>query len=279
EPWRVAFVGEQAAAYEREGSRTGCARSRMAPGVESPLRFVGQGVERVEVEPLGVKRVAAVAKGDAVAPERCPQAAHEHCNLVGCACRRRIAPQRFGDVVDRDRPGSAEGKHLRERSRFARAYRRGRHSLDLERPEHTHSQPRHTAVIAAARETRAMPPRNAKIRERLLAYAGTFPETWEDTPWEEDLVVKVGKKIFVFFGAPADDGSLSVGMKLPESRDEALAYGFASPMGYGLGKSGWITSRFERGDSPPVDLLEEWIEESYRAVAPKKLVKLLDAPA
>jgi predicted DNA-binding protein (MmcQ/YjbR family) len=121
-----------------------------------------------------------------------------------------------------------------------------------------------------------MPSRNAKIHERLFAYAMSFPEAWEDEPWEGDLVAKVGKKIFVFFGAPGTDGSMGIGVKLPESKDEALAYGFAKPSGYGLGKWGWINAHFASGDSPPVDLLEEWIEESYRAIAPKKLVKQLD---
>ncbi len=123
-----------------------------------------------------------------------------------------------------------------------------------------------------------MPPRNVKIRDRLIAYALSFPESWEDRPWEEDLVVKVRQKIFVFFGDTPTDGSLGLGVKLPESRDEALNYGFAKPSGYGLGKSGWVNAHFDRGDTPPVDLLEEWIDESYRAVAPKTLVKLLDAP-
>jgi hypothetical protein len=37
--------------------------------------------------------------------------------------------------------------------------------------------------------------------------------------------------------------------------------------------------RFERGDVPDVDLLQAWIVESYRAVAPKKLVARLDGAA
>ena len=30
-------------------------------------------------------------------------------------------------------------------------------------------------------------------------------------------------------------------------------------------------------DAPPLELLLEWVEESYRAIAPKSLVKELDA--
>ncbi len=33
---------------------------------------------------------------------------------------------------------------------------------------------------------------------------------------------------------------------------------------------------FDAGDDLPMELLSSWINESYRAVAPKSLVKLLD---
>jgi hypothetical protein len=47
---------------------------------------------------------------------------------------------------------------------------------------------------------------------------------------------------------------------------------FTEPTGYGLGKSGWVSAKFPPGKKLPVDLLKEWIDESYRAQAPKKLV-------
>ena len=47
-------------------------------------------------------------------------------------------------------------------------------------------------------------------------------------------------------------------------------------MGYGLGKAGWVGLRVPPDEDPPMDLFLEWIEESYRAVAPKKLVAQLD---
>jgi hypothetical protein len=47
-----------------------------------------------------------------------------------------------------------------------------------------------------------------------------------------------------------------------------------------MGKYGWVTSHFEPGDSPPLAILCGWIDESYRAIAPKRLVAALDgAPA
>ena len=50
-----------------------------------------------------------------------------------------------------------------------------------------------------------------------------------------------------------------------------------SPTGYGLGKAGWVSAFFQDADDIPLPLLEGWIEESYRAVAPKTLVKALQS--
>lgn len=107
-----------------------------------------------------------------------------------------------------------------------------------------------------------------KDERALLKFALGYPEAWEDHPWGE-TVVKVGKKIFVFFGGEA--GTLRVGMKLPRSYGDALLAPFCQPTGYGLGKSGWVTASFGAGDRVPHDILRSWIDESYRAIAPKKL--------
>jgi predicted DNA-binding protein (MmcQ/YjbR family) len=71
------------------------------------------------------------------------------------------------------------------------------------------------------------------------------------------------------------DGALSLTVKLPISRDFAELFDFAAPAGYGLGKSGWISCRFQPDEEVDLDLLRRWLAESYRAVAPKKLGALL----
>jgi predicted DNA-binding protein (MmcQ/YjbR family) len=114
-----------------------------------------------------------------------------------------------------------------------------------------------------------------RAEKRLIKYALAFPEAWEDHPWGEN-VAKVGKKVFVFLGTPEQE-DMAVCTKLPDSGDFALTFPFTEPAGYGLGKAGWVLARFGPTDKVPVDMLEDWIDESYRAVAPKKLVKLLDA--
>ena len=72
-------------------------------------------------------------------------------------------------------------------------------------------------------------------------------------------------------------GRLSLTVKLPVSRDFASVFNFAKPAGYGLGRGGCITCRFEPGEAPDPDLLKRWIRESYCAVAPKKLAASVPA--
>jgi len=108
------------------------------------------------------------------------------------------------------------------------------------------------------------------LRELALRY----PETYEEFPWGH-RAIKVKKKAFLFMGG--EKGTLSLSLKLPLSGRIALIHGFASPTGYGLGKSGWVTARFQAKDEVPMALLRQWIDESYRAIAPAKLVDRLDA--
>jgi predicted DNA-binding protein (MmcQ/YjbR family) len=123
-----------------------------------------------------------------------------------------------------------------------------------------------------------MPPRRNSLEaaaKALRAHALSYPETHEEFPWGE-RVVKVRGKVFVFMGHPAP-GCFGMSVKLPRSGLAATALGFAQPTGYGLGKSGWVSARFDPGDEVPVDFLKEWIDESYRAIAPRRIVAHLDA--
>jgi predicted DNA-binding protein (MmcQ/YjbR family) len=106
----------------------------------------------------------------------------------------------------------------------------------------------------------------------LRKMALSLPEAYEEMPWGHHAI-KVKSKTFVFLAA--DDDTFSLSAKLPSSRDVALQLPFASPTEYGLGRSGWVTARFPRNAKLPIAILKLWIEESYRALAPKRLVAKL----
>lgn len=115
-----------------------------------------------------------------------------------------------------------------------------------------------------------------RIREQLRDHAVGLPGAYEDFPWGE-TVVKVHKKIFVFLGVEDNEKyPPGFGVKLRESHLQALAVEGAAPSGYGLGRAGWVSVPLT-GPLPPVEVLLDWIEESYRLVAPKRLVAELDA--
>ncbi len=101
----------------------------------------------------------------------------------------------------------------------------------------------------------------------LLAYCLAKPGTWQDEPWEGDVVVKVGAKIFAFFGS----ATTSVGVKCAASREAAdewlLRYpDDTSAMAY-IGRSGWNTLRI--GGAIPDDELIEAIDTSYATIVSK----------
>jgi predicted DNA-binding protein (MmcQ/YjbR family) len=119
-----------------------------------------------------------------------------------------------------------------------------------------------------------MPDSSPAVVDAIEEFARSLPEAWPDEPWG-DRVVKVRKKIFVFVSrADAERAALTV--KLPESGDHGLSYPDAMPTRYGLGKHGWVTIYVDTVPAAERDVLFDFVEESYRAVAPKTLVKRLD---
>jgi predicted DNA-binding protein (MmcQ/YjbR family) len=115
----------------------------------------------------------------------------------------------------------------------------------------------------------------AAVVSEVEQFALSLPEAWADSPWG-DRVVKVGKKIFVFLSRP-DSEPQGLTVKLPESHDHAMSYEGSILPGYGLGKHGWVTVYVEGVPAEERDVLLDFVEESYRAVATKTLIKQLDA--
>jgi hypothetical protein len=92
-------------------------------------------------------------------------------------------------------------------------------------------------------------------RDDLVAHCAALPGAWLDEPWDGDVVVKVGSKIFAFVGSPAPAeadpvAGGSVGVTCGRTREEADEWLHRYPddagaMAY-IGRFGWNTLRFRR---------------------------------
>ena len=120
------------------------------------------------------------------------------------------------------------------------------------------------------------PPDPRSLEGKLRAAALAYPDATEDFPWGE-RAIKVRGKAFLFLRGDPGTGGVSFSVKLPSSAAEALELPYVEPTHYGLGKHGWVTATVDGGRDTPLDLFRAWIDESFRAVAPKKVIAALDA--
>ena len=135
------------------------------------------------------------------------------------------------------------------------------------------------------------PGRAGRRWDAVRSFALSLPAAEEDRPWGEP-VVKVRRKpgpppwrkdgegvhgpMFLWLGQRETEAP-AVAVKLTTSHETAMAIGGGVPTTIsGLGQWGWVTVPL----TPPaldVDLVCEWVEESYRIVAPKRFVAEVDA--
>jgi predicted DNA-binding protein (MmcQ/YjbR family) len=120
-----------------------------------------------------------------------------------------------------------------------------------------------------------MPKSHDTVAKALRTWGLTLPGAHSKSPWPEHDDLAVKDKTFAFMSVPGV--RLSISCKLTASREDVLKQPFAKPTGYGLGKSGWVTMNFDAESKPPQELLKKLILESYRAVAPKRLLAQLEA--
>lgn len=114
-----------------------------------------------------------------------------------------------------------------------------------------------------------------KLLKELRAWGlATYPGAHTKSPWPGHLDLAVNDKTFAYLSIEGEPFSISC--KLPSSSEVALLLPFCKPTAYGLGKSGWVSAQFPDGKVPSIEMLKEWIDESYRAQAPKKFVKQLE---
>ena len=116
--------------------------------------------------------------------------------------------------------------------------------------------------------------KNDPFHERLLQIVLSLPGAYEDRPWGS-VHCKVAGKIFVGWGRH-DDGEMEIGFRVsPELQSMLVASDPRFKIAKYVGKYGGVDMRI--GPKPNWDEVEQFIVESYRIIAPKKLVKELDA--
>ncbi len=112
-----------------------------------------------------------------------------------------------------------------------------------------------------------------KVHDRLLAIVKKLPEAEEAWPWGS-IHCKVAGKIFVGWSRD-DNGVMRVGLRTsPELQALLVASDPRFSVAKYTGKYGGIDMRL--GARPNWGEVEQFIVESYRLVAPKRLVRQLD---
>ena len=111
-------------------------------------------------------------------------------------------------------------------------------------------------------------------RDEIADYCETLPGAWPDTPWEDDLVYKLGNrnaegkggKVFIFFGQPKPEGvPEEIAIKTDPAILPALIdqYESVSIPSY-LKRGGWIAVKLE-SDLPDEELID-LIEDSHERI-------------
>jgi predicted DNA-binding protein (MmcQ/YjbR family) len=107
------------------------------------------------------------------------------------------------------------------------------------------------------------------LREAALKFPGTEEGVACEGTALEKRTVKVRGKAFLFLG-PKD-----LMLKLVTSLDEVNAMAANEPARYKVGAHGWVTITHDDVATLPHAVIVNWIQESYRLAAPKKLAEMI----
>lgn len=109
--------------------------------------------------------------------------------------------------------------------------------------------------------------------QALREFALRYPEAQDGISCAgtslERATVNARKKAFVFLGN--DEARV----KLGDSLEEAARLSSREPERYRPGHQGWVSVTLGTGEAPPLELLQRWIDESYRLLAARTLVARL----
>lgn len=117
-------------------------------------------------------------------------------------------------------------------------------------------------------------PRESEPMKAVRRIALQYPEAQEGISCNKSAF-KARNKAFLFMGM--DAASYNLMFKLAASLPEAAKLAAKFPGQYAVGGHHWVKATFPHTESPPPGLLERWIGESFRLLAPKPLVALLSA--
>lgn len=112
----------------------------------------------------------------------------------------------------------------------------------------------------------------------LTAYGLTFPETSAGQGWTITRALYVRRKMFAVFGATGEPlDALTMLVKLPISAEMAQELPFVRPARGWHKQHNWVTAHFGPDDDvlAEMDTLKGWLKQSYVAVAPKKLGRMV----
>jgi hypothetical protein len=117
-----------------------------------------------------------------------------------------------------------------------------------------------------------------RAEAELTAYGLSFPETTSGPAWPPTRGLYVRKKMFAVFGARGEPlDALTILIKLPISAEMTEALPFVRPARGWFKQHNWVTAHFGPEDDVFAEMatLRGWLKQSYVAVAPKKLGRLV----
>jgi len=123
-----------------------------------------------------------------------------------------------------------------------------------------------------------MPTRHQQAEAELTAYGLSLPETDLAPGWTDTRYLRVRRKGFAVFGDKGEaHDALTVTLKLPISYEMIQDLPFVRQGSPWYRQNRWAIAHFGPDDDilAELDTLRGWMRQSYVAMAPKALIRLL----
>lgn len=117
-----------------------------------------------------------------------------------------------------------------------------------------------------------------KAEAELTRFGLTLPETDVGPGWPPTRALRVrGRMFFVFGDRNEPTGALTMIMKLPISAEMVQELYFVRESKGWFKQYNWVIARFDQEDDilAEMETLKAWLIQSYCAMAPKKLARMV----